>query len=357
MRVLVATITHRADDARIFARQIPALLDAGHDVTAVAPWRASGVVPDARVRAVDVPRARGRDRLTPLRRAMAALQAHHGNHDVVLVHDPELALACALVSWRDRVIWDVHEDPAASISTRSYLPAPMRRLAPSGVRAAERWIESRLHLILAERAYAQRFARPHPVVLNLPTVPVLANADLQQQIVYVGSLTWARGVRAMLATAEALEAHGIRVVLIGEAHGDDVRQSITRARNVDWRGPQSNAAALSVVRESLAGLSLLADEPNYRHSMPTKVLEYMAQGTLVISTPLPLAVDVLGGEGVIVPFDATGEQIAAEVVALRDDVHRRSVLRTAAHERVARSYNWDVAQAGFVEALAAVADR
>lgn len=357
MRVLVATITHRADDARIFARQIPALLHAGHDVTAVAPWEASGVVPDPRIRAVDVPRARGRDRLTPLRRAMAALHTHQRSHDVVLVHDPELALACALVPWRDRVIWDVHEDPAASVSTRSYLPAAMRRLAPSGVRVAEHWMESRLHLILAERAYAQRFARPHPVVLNLPSVPALTAVDPHQQIVYVGSVTWARGVRAMLATAEALEGQGIRLVLIGEAHGEDVRQAITGARNVDWRGPLPNAAALSVVRESLAGLSLLADEPNYRHSMPTKVLEYMAHGTPVISTPLPLAVDVLGGEGVIVPFDATGEQIAAEVVALRDDMHRWSLMRTAAHERVTHSYNWDGAQAGFLEALAAVADR
>ena len=39
-----------------------------------------------------------------------------------------------------------------------------------------------------------------------------------------------------------------------------------------------NADALRLVEGSLAGLSLLQDEENFRHSMPTKVAEYMARG-------------------------------------------------------------------------------
>lgn len=357
MRVLVGTITHRADDARIFARQIPALLAAGHTVTAIAPWQASAVTPDRRLTAVDVPRASGRARMVPLRRAMAALQSLVHDHDVVLVHDPEMAMACALTPWRQRVIWDVHEDPAASIATRTYLPAALRRLAPAGVRRAERWVESRLHLILAERSYAERFARAHPVVLNLPRVPALEQSDPAPQVTYVGSITWARGLRQMLETARALAGSGIEVVLIGEAHGADAREAIMDTANLRWLGPRPNAEALAVVRQSLAGLSLLADEPNYRHSMPTKVLEYMAHGTPVISTPLPLAVEALGEHGVVVPFDATGEQIAAAVQQIQADAARRSQMRRAAHARVLADYNWDVAQHAFIAALAQVATR
>ena len=39
MRVVVCTVVHHPADARIFYRQIQALLDAGHQVTYIAPCR------------------------------------------------------------------------------------------------------------------------------------------------------------------------------------------------------------------------------------------------------------------------------------------------------------------------------
>ena len=64
---------------------------------------------------------------------------------------------------------------------------------------------------------------------------------------------------------------------------------------------------------ALAGLSLLEDRPNYRHSMPTKVIEYMAHGLPVITTPLPLAADLVerSGCGIVVPFDDAEATAAA----------------------------------------------
>ena len=37
MHVVVCTVVHHPADARIFYREIQALLDAGHDVTYIAP--------------------------------------------------------------------------------------------------------------------------------------------------------------------------------------------------------------------------------------------------------------------------------------------------------------------------------
>ena len=39
MHVVVCTVVHHPADARIFYREIQALLDAGHDVTYIAPAR------------------------------------------------------------------------------------------------------------------------------------------------------------------------------------------------------------------------------------------------------------------------------------------------------------------------------
>ena len=62
MRVCVGTIVHHPEDARIMHRQIRSLLDAGHEITYVAPFTDCNVTPDPRIPAVDVPRAVGRRR-------------------------------------------------------------------------------------------------------------------------------------------------------------------------------------------------------------------------------------------------------------------------------------------------------
>jgi hypothetical protein len=48
----------------------------------------------------------------------------------------------------------------------------------------------------------------------------------------------------------------------------------------------------------------LRDLPNYRVSLSTKIVEYSALGAPVITTPLPLATDLVGSEnvGFVVPW-------------------------------------------------------
>ena len=73
---------------------------------------------------------------------------------------------------------------------------------------------------------------------------------------------------------------------------------------VRWHGFVPNDEAMLITDGALAGLSLLQDDPNFRHSMPTKVAEYMARGVPVVTTPLPLAVDLVQRHecGFVVPF-------------------------------------------------------
>src|SRR3984957_2526150 len=120
VRVVVCTVVHHPADARIFYREIRALLDAGHDVTYIAPHgepgqrpvqdqdldfsersRAStGAAPDTAptagdpqpgtLRTVTIPRAVGRRRIGALRAAKSALAAEAAGADLLLVHDPEI---------------------------------------------------------------------------------------------------------------------------------------------------------------------------------------------------------------------------------------------------------------------------
>jgi len=417
VRVVVCTVVHHPADARIFYRQIRALLEAGHDVTYIAPHdeatgagqadqdqnqahdersRASSVHehaepgaveprsvphpddfqpgrtgawsrpapvttppggdrPPGTLRTVTIPRAVGRQRLGALRAAKAAMAAQAAGADLLLVHDPELLLVLPPRRQRPPTVWDVHEDTAAALTTKSWLPAPLRSTAAGGVRVAEHQAERRLHLLLAERGYNDRFASTHPVVPNTTYVPATAAPPGgPRRVVYVGWLSPDRGSAEMVELGRLLKPHGIAVELIGQADAAARAHIEAGGDAVHWHGFVPNEEALSLVEGALAGLSLLQDEANFRHSMPTKVAEYMARGVPVISTPLPLAVELVeaADAGFVVPFNAP--QAACDAILKLDaDPDLRVKMGLRAHEYALQNLAWAPHAAAFVAQLEA----
>ena len=73
-----------------------ALLDAGHEVTYIAPVDSVDFHPERTrpsLQLMAVPRARGRRRTGAIRAARSALSRHAADADLLLIHDPELLLA------------------------------------------------------------------------------------------------------------------------------------------------------------------------------------------------------------------------------------------------------------------------
>jgi glycosyltransferase involved in cell wall biosynthesis len=371
VRVVVCTVVHHPADARIFYREIQALLDAGHDVVYIAPHDLSGhgTVRENQdqdhpersrgsLTIVTIPRAAGRKRLGPLRAAKAAMASRAAGADLLLVHDPELLLVLPPRRRRPPVVWDVHEDTAAALTTKAWLPAWLRPAAAGGVNFAERLAERRLHLMLAEHGYNERFAGTHPVVPNTTDVPAAAAPPSgPRRVVYVGHISPDRGSAEMVALGRLLAAHGIAVELIGPADAA-ARAHIEAARSqaggsaVTWHGFVPNAEALALVEGALAGLSLLQDEANFRHSMPTKVAEYMARGVPVVSTPLPLAVDLVeaADAGFVVPFNDPAA--AAEAILKLDaDPDLRRAMGERGHAYALANLAWPPYAAAFVAQL------
>jgi len=365
LRALVVTVVHHPEDARIRHREIGALLDAGVQVTYAAPFVAHGLdLPDvAGLRPVDLPHATGRSRGEAFRAARRLLAHEARDHDVVLVHDPEIVAAAAGLRL-DNLVWDVHEDTAAAIEAKSWVPARARSPLASAARAIERHAERRHELILAEYAYADRFEREHVVVPNTVRVPATAPAPGASRAVYLGSLTMARGAATLLQTGRLLTVATrgeVKVEVIGGAR--DTRTADTldwgvKCGHVVHHGFVPSARALPMLDGALAGLSLLEDRPNYRHSMPTKVIEYMAHGLPVITTPLPLAADLVerSGCGVVVPFD-DAEATAAALIELARDPERRAALGRAGHAYAREHHDWNVIGRDFVRHVTDLAQR
>ena len=364
LRALVVTVVHHPEDARIRHRQIAALLEAGWQVTYAAPFSGypAASATDPALTTVDLPRARGRHRVRALLAARALLRREAAHHDLVLLHDPELLLA----TWRldlSPVIWDVHEDTAASMRMKPWLPSALAGPAAHAVRHLERRAEQHVHLLLAEERYRERFRRPHLVVPNTTRVPVTTRPPDDPRVVYVGHLSRARGVVELVETGALLHRRSggrLRVQLVGHADSETADLLSRDLPGVEWLGFRPHAEAMRVLSGALAGLSLLHDQSNYRVSRPTKVVEYAAHGVPVVTTPLPEAARLVEqtGAGVVVPFvggRADPASVADAVLALDADPVARLRMGTLGHAYAAEHLDWTRHAATFVDHVSAVA--
>jgi glycosyltransferase involved in cell wall biosynthesis len=352
----VITVVHDPDDARIRFRELSALMVTGATVTYAAPFTAYGRRPPEGITPIDLPRAKGRHRLAALRAARRVLHREGPRHDIALLHDPELLLAVPGMrrTTRPLVVWDVHEDTAAALTMKGYLPGPLMPLAGMAVRALERWAERNCALLLAEESYRGRFRKQHPVVPNSVLVPGQEPpAPGTDRVVYLGRLTGPRGALEMIEIARRLPRE-IRVELIGPADSDVADQIAAAHRDglIVHHGFVPNRDALRMLSGALAGLALLHDEPNYATSRPTKVMEYMAFGVPVVTTPNAASAELVQryGSGVVVPFGNPGAATDA-ILALRSDPERRERLGAAGRAAAVRDLDWTSDGARFGELL------
>lgn len=336
-RLLVVSPVHPADDPRIRHKLIRSL-EGEWEITfatgAPGPADRSGltwmVLPGGRVR---------RD----MRAARLVVWRHY---DVASVHDPELLPAAIVAGLLGRtVVFDVHEDVPSQLRTKAWLPRPLRTpvawVAAKLLRLAERVIP----LTLAESGYQSLFRRTHPVFPNylVPMTVKPRPADPEIGVVYLGDITPERGIEDLV---KAVAAAGIpTATLIGRcADGFRTRLETVAAAvdgfTVRLTGFLPPAEALPIAAAAELGVAPLRDLPNYRNSLPTKVLEYLALGVPVVASDLPGTRQVVGNQPGVV-LAAPGDT-AAWVTALRD-AHNNPTLRMLASREadgVRQRFTW-----------------
>ncbi len=303
-RVLVVSSVHPPDDPRIRHKLVESLrrhAEVTLAITTPGPADHEGFA----VRVLSGGR---------LRRSLAASRlVLAGGYDVISVHDPEL-LPAAVVSGMlgRRIVFDLHEDFPAQLAAKRWMPRRLRPLAAWAARGLLRLAEMIIEVTLAEAGYARRFRRPHPVFPNYLAdneIAPVAPAD-RHGVVYLGDITTERG---LLLAVEALGHSHARppLTLIGRC-SPELRtrlEAMGRACGVALRftGFLPPREALELVAAHVVGISPLTDHPNYRHSLPTKLLEYLALGVPVVASDLPGSRQVvadLGGVVWVAPSDA-----------------------------------------------------
>lgn len=285
-------------------RQIRALLDAGHEVTYVAPFTFFNVTPAMRLTAVDVAHE------ASYGKARSALRRGVRDADLLIVHDHRLLRA--LPHRRPPVVWDVRE------------PVTPRNLA----RAARR------HRVISPEVVPEG-------TLVSPGPPLPGDT----RVVHIGRLSAESGVHELIGLAERLIPYGVRMDLIGAA-APGVRPLLRDAQRVgllDWFGYVPNRHALRMAEGALAGLSLARDTVR---TPPTKIMDYMGRGLPVITTPpgAPLVEPI--GCGLVVPLDV--DSVLNAVLDLKENPARRVKLGALGHAEARLRHHWPDQAAAFV---------
>lgn len=265
--------------------------------------------------------------------------------DLVAIHDPELLPHGFARSLLGRAtLFDLHEDLPSQLLTREWIPRPLRRLLSWISARVLRLAESRMTITLAEPGYRQLLRRDHPVIANHlpPVLPAPEPPASPPFLAYLGDITESRGAYLAL---EAAAGAGQKLVMIGRIAPPEFGAALAAEAKrlgveLEMAGQMPHAEALERVVGATAGLSPLLDIGNYRHSLPTKVPEYLALGLPVLASDLPGTRDPVAGlEGVtlVVPGDREAWREAGRDLA--QDPHRRA-LTVGQVDEVRRRFSW-----------------
>lgn len=345
--ILVVTTVHSPDDTRIRDRLIRTLAGSWEVVYAC---RAPGPSDTEGLSWVPLGGSR------PLRNLKALIALLGSSWDVAVVHDPELVPAAVLarVVRRRPVVLDVHEDLAAQIETKSWIPRWLKPAARQLARTLYLLAEKGVTLTLAEPSYRRLFQRDHPVFPNYPNYenwPESRGAG-DRFAVYLGDIQPARGI---LEAVEACARSGTPLRLIGPVSASFSARLRTAATehgaDLELMGSMSNPDALEAIAGASVGLSPLLPFPNYRNSLPTKTLEYMAMGLPVVASDLPGTREILQNwqaVWLVPPGDV--EQLADAIRTASQPAMKEKALRQA--DAVRRQFVWPREEVrGFYESL------
>jgi len=335
-RLLVVSTVHPADDPRIRHKLIGTLQDEW-DVTFAGKGR--GPVDQEGIKWRELSGGRVRRWLGAARLLLTT------RYKVASLHDPELLpLAIAASFRRCSIVFDVHENVPAQLRTKEWIPRLLRRPLAGFSAWLLRVAEKRVDITLAEVGYAGLFAKVHPTFPNylIGTPPDPRDPDPEIGVVYLGDVTEARGIALVVAAAGRAGAGTLSIMgrCTAEFKAELLAIAAENGVNLCFHGFVTPDRALEIAAGATVAVSPLLDIPNYRRSLPTKVLEYLAVGVPTLASDLPGTRAVVAGKpGLVLVPPGDMEAWTAAIADALGNMELREEARSGVEE-ILDQYVW-----------------
>jgi glycosyltransferase involved in cell wall biosynthesis len=347
-RVVHMTSVHSPDDGRIFAKECRTLAAAGYDVHLVAANVQDGVRDGVRIWGV-TGRCGGRLSRMSVTVSRVYRRARALDGDLYHVHDPELVPAGLLLARSGAaVVYDVHEDLAATVLDKAWIARRLRPATSRLVAGIEPAASTRLAAVVAATpVIAQRFSGCEVVTVN--NFPQLGEFQHVRRpagggeavVCYAGGISAIRGIEEMVGAMALTDA---RLVLAGEFDPPELEDRVRASPGwpqVTYLGRVGRRRVAEIYATAAAGLVVLRPTANYVRSHPTKMFEYMASGLPVIASDFPLWREIVEGAGCGLCVDPSSREAVAGairwIVGHPDEARR---MGENGRRAVASTYNW-----------------
>lgn len=355
---------HPVSDIRLFVKECRCLAQAGYAVTLVTPHDRDQVVDRVRIKAI--PRATCRLERMTLTVARVYREALRLDADLYHFHIVELVPVGLLLRARGKkVIYDVYEDAPRDLTTRDYLPGPLRPAVCWLVEQMENFASRRFSaLIAATPTIGKRFSRLNSrtvVVNNYPILNELASpsayrwAERVNAVAYIGAIALERGIVQMVQAMEYLPETWT-LELAGAFSPAEHRDRVCRLpgwKRIVEHGVLSRPDVARLLSQVCAGLVLFHPEPNHIEAQPNKLFEYMSAGIPVIASDFPLWRELIEREGcglLVNPLDP--KEIAKAIEYLLTHPVEAEAMGQRGRAAVEACYNWEAESPKLLELYA-----
>jgi glycosyltransferase involved in cell wall biosynthesis len=347
MHIVHVTCAHDWNDVRIYERMAASAARDGLRVTIVCPapaGEAPAPIPGIEVACIERPSSRAR-RFLAAAPAACRLAASLGA-DAYHLHDPELVpWAMRWPRLARRAIFDSHEDVAAGLLGRAWIPAPVRPAVAASTRIVLGALLPRVAAtIAATPAIYEKLPRSNrlAVVQNFPPAGESKPRPAARERVgaYVGTLNSIRGAEVVWQAAALLSRRAITIEVAGPvrarpACADGEAQPVLLG-NLDRAGVDR------LLSRAAVGIVLFQPEPNHVASQPNKIFEYMAAGVPVVASDFPLWRKLVVDTGAGLVVDPRDPAAAAESIArIIDDPSSARRMSEAGVAAIRDRFSWE----------------
>lgn len=357
MKIAHLTSVHPIDDVRIFAKQCTSLAANGFDVTLIACGDTEFEDTKNGVKRISL-KVPVKSRLQRMRKRSKAVlkKALEIDANFYHFHDPELIpVGIRLKKLGKKVIFDSHENTAAVIRSRYWIPIGLRNILSSMYESYERTnIKYFDAIITVTPQLVDKFKASNQNTFLITNFPVLST-ETDKTLDIPGSrknLAFAGGVSKAYMFENVIEAlhhtHDARLTIAGKAHNTKYFNKLRELKGwdkVNHIGVIPHDEVKSLYCKSLIGIACLGYTPNVGYKQGSlgviKLFEFMQGGMAVICTDFDIWKNIVEGEqcGICVnPYNVS--EIRDAIQYLVDNQKIAEEMGMNGKNAIREKYNW-----------------